>query len=306
MFSEFGTRLVLCGVALGLVGLSAWCASHFVTGSAPRVGQSLHESPANRGAIGPRSADDLLEARFTTRVQPFLERYCYGCHGPEKHKAALDLSRDSTATAVANNLHRWEQVLDRLQAEEMPPEECAAPAGSGRTGRSRRLDSRFARPGNSAKRRRSGDGAGPPPEQRRVRLHDPRPDGRGHPADARVPGRSRQRGRFRQLGRIARHVAGPAQEVPGGGAAGRRPRRLDTGRASPSPLPGRDRHRPRQVLRPAHHRLLRAPQGRLRRLLPGRLEIRCARPARRGPRPDCGRGGTEREVSGDGLVGPDR
>jgi hypothetical protein len=55
-------------------------------------------------------------------MRPFLQRYCYGCHGPEKHKAALDLSRDSTATAVANNLHRWEQVLDRLRREEMPPE----------------------------------------------------------------------------------------------------------------------------------------------------------------------------------------
>ena len=120
--SVIGAGLVVCTVVLSLVSLSAWCAARFVTGSAPKVGDSLRESPANRGAIGPPSADDPLEERFTTRVRPFLERYCYGCHGPEKHKAALDLSRDSTVTAVASNLHRWEHVLERLRADEMPPE----------------------------------------------------------------------------------------------------------------------------------------------------------------------------------------
>ena len=120
--SVIGAGLVVCTVVLSLVSLSAWCAARFVTGSAPKVGDSLRESPANRGAIGPPSADDPLEERFTTRVRPFLERYCYGCHGPEKHKAALDLSRDSTVTAVASNVRRWEHVLERLQAEEMPPE----------------------------------------------------------------------------------------------------------------------------------------------------------------------------------------
>jgi Protein of unknown function (DUF1592)/Protein of unknown function (DUF1588)/Protein of unknown function (DUF1587)/Protein of unknown function (DUF1585)/Protein of unknown function (DUF1595)/Planctomycete cytochrome C len=122
MFSKFATQLVVCVAALCLVCLSAWCASRFVTGSASRVGDSLRESPAASRANGPPSSDDPLEERFSTHVRPFLDRYCYGCHGAEKHKAALDLSRDSTVTAVANNLHRWEQVLERLRAEEMPPE----------------------------------------------------------------------------------------------------------------------------------------------------------------------------------------
>jgi hypothetical protein len=122
MFSKFGAGLILGISALCLVCLSAWCASRFVTGSAHWVGDSLRESPAARGASGPPSGNDPLEERFTTRVRPFLERYCFGCHGQEKHKAALDLSRDSTVTAVANNLDRWQQVLDRLRAEEMPPE----------------------------------------------------------------------------------------------------------------------------------------------------------------------------------------
>ena len=79
-----------------------------------------------------------------------------------------------------------------------------------------------------------GRGAGAAAEQRRVRLHDPRPDRRRHPADAGVPRRSRQRGRLRQLGGIAGDVAGPGEEVPGGGAAGRRPPRPEAATASPS------------------------------------------------------------------------
>ncbi len=118
MISKFGARLILCAVAVCVVCLSAWCAWHFVAGPAHRAGAAL----AVGDASGLPTPDDALEERFTTRVRPFLDRYCCGCHGPEKHKAALDLSRDSTVTAVAKNLHRWEQVLDRLRAEEMPPE----------------------------------------------------------------------------------------------------------------------------------------------------------------------------------------
>src|SRR5262249_20593510 len=61
----------------------------------------------------------------STRVQPFLKRYCFSCHGPKKQKADLDLSRDSTVAAVANNERQWGRVLERLQAREMPPEEAA-------------------------------------------------------------------------------------------------------------------------------------------------------------------------------------
>ncbi len=64
---------------------------------------------------------DALEDRFSSQVKPFLERYCYSCHGATKPKAMLDLSRDTTVPAVVANARRWEQVLERLHAEEMPP-----------------------------------------------------------------------------------------------------------------------------------------------------------------------------------------
>ena len=55
---------------------------------------------------------------------------------------------------------------------------------------------------------------------------------------------------------------------------------LEAGRLRLRAPAGGHRHRPRQILRPADHRFLRAAPGRLRRLLPGRVAIR----APRGPR----------------------
>src|SRR5262245_13388432 len=67
-----------------------------------------------------------LERRFASTVQPFLERYCITCHGPKKPKADLDLSRVASVAAVVKNIGKWEQVLERLHAEEMPPETAKA------------------------------------------------------------------------------------------------------------------------------------------------------------------------------------
>ncbi len=90
------TRLVLCALALGLGG---WW---------------ILRSPA--------APADSLDQRFQAQVQPFLKRYCLGCHGPTKPKAKLDLSRDATVAAVARHVRQWETVRDRLRAEEMPPD----------------------------------------------------------------------------------------------------------------------------------------------------------------------------------------
>ena len=54
-----------------------------------------------------------------------------------------------------------------------------------------------------------------------------------------------------------------------------------------APHPGGRRHRPRQVLRPADHRLLRAARGRLRRLLPRRLAVPAPRRARQAAGDAC-------------------
>ena len=81
------------------------------------------------GAIaGPavaRGADDPpLEQRFDSVVRPFLKDNCLGCHGPDKPKGKLDLSVYTSVPAIVKDHRVWAVVLDRLEAEEMPPEEA--------------------------------------------------------------------------------------------------------------------------------------------------------------------------------------
>jgi Protein of unknown function (DUF1587)/Planctomycete cytochrome C len=75
-------------------------------------------------AIAADRTGSELERRFADKVHPFLETYCFGCHGKEKQKGKLDLSVYSTVEAVALDYRRWEVVLDKLKAEDMPPEEA--------------------------------------------------------------------------------------------------------------------------------------------------------------------------------------
>jgi hypothetical protein len=109
-----GTRLAVSVVALGLAGLGAWHGARSMPGSPPKA-----------AGAAPVPAADPLERRFSGEVRPFLKRYCFSCHGSRKREAGLDLSRDSTLAAVAGNARRWGQVLERLRADEMPPEDAA-------------------------------------------------------------------------------------------------------------------------------------------------------------------------------------
>jgi hypothetical protein len=100
-----GLALVLC-----LTSLGGW---HVLYSARGADTEATAASPA-----------DSLESRFATRVQPFLKRYCFSCHASKKPKAGLDLSRDSTVTAIASHARQWELVLERLQGQEMPPEDA--------------------------------------------------------------------------------------------------------------------------------------------------------------------------------------
>jgi hypothetical protein len=127
MTRRFGICIVLVVLALGLTGLGAWYAFHalnqpVVNGPEDNSQRNNQEGPVT--GPGPTTPADPLEGRFSGRVHPFLERYCFGCHGPEKQEAELDLSRYSTVRSIASNARFWELMLDRLQTEEMPPEEA--------------------------------------------------------------------------------------------------------------------------------------------------------------------------------------
>jgi hypothetical protein len=120
---KFDWWVALTLLALGLPSLGACLESSPPPGTAQNGAGPVSQggSPSAAGS----SPADPLEQRFSTQVHPFLERYCFGCHGPKKQKADLDLSRDLSVAAIAQNPRKWELVQARLKDEEMPPEDAA-------------------------------------------------------------------------------------------------------------------------------------------------------------------------------------
>jgi len=83
-------------------------------------------------ALGCAGDPPPLEERFVAQVQPFFQRYCFGCHGPNKKKGDVDLSRDFSIEAVAKSPKLWDQVQARLHDNEMPPEDARQPGAGER------------------------------------------------------------------------------------------------------------------------------------------------------------------------------
>ncbi|HEV3438412.1 MAG TPA: DUF1592 domain-containing protein [Gemmata sp.] len=116
MSRSSGTRVLRIVFACGLSSLGSWGAFHALLES------GTNEDPLKKDS--PRPPSDSLDARFSTQVKPFLERYCFSCHGPKKQAASLDLSRDLTVPGIVKNAQQWELVIERLHANEMPPEDA--------------------------------------------------------------------------------------------------------------------------------------------------------------------------------------
>src|SRR4051812_18454495 len=61
------------------------------------------------------------EEEFTKDIKPVLQKYCYECHNAEKHKGDLNLSAYENLEQVKAAPDVWATVLERVQANEMPP-----------------------------------------------------------------------------------------------------------------------------------------------------------------------------------------
>ena len=59
---------------------------------------------------------------FSEQIRPVLQKHCFECHGPEKHKGDLNLADFTDLEKVTNAPEVWQLVLERLQSFEMPPE----------------------------------------------------------------------------------------------------------------------------------------------------------------------------------------
>src|SRR5215813_2516577 len=99
------SRRITFAVCLALVGALAWT-----------LGAGASQSPSARAI----SAGEL-DRVFARDVCPFLDKYCISCHGVNGFAARFDLRPYSGAASVVKDFARWQLVLDKLRAAQMPP-----------------------------------------------------------------------------------------------------------------------------------------------------------------------------------------
>jgi mono/diheme cytochrome c family protein len=68
-----------------------------------------------------------LDQQFTQTVQPVISKYCVGCHSGTNAAAQFDLKSYDSLAPVVRDYPRWELVLARLNANEMPPKQMPQP-----------------------------------------------------------------------------------------------------------------------------------------------------------------------------------
>ena len=112
-------RTALARAALALLGLGVLVLAHRPDAAA--------EEPAK--ASPPATRKEAADAgEYEAKVRPFLARHCLGCHGAEKPKGNLRLDRLAPDFADEAGRARWQSILKRIEAGEMPPKAKPRPA----------------------------------------------------------------------------------------------------------------------------------------------------------------------------------
>ena len=68
-----------------------------------------------------------LDKQFHDTVQPFVGKYCAGCHSGKAPAGGLDFKSFDTMDSVTAEFARWSLAADRISSKEMPPKPMAAP-----------------------------------------------------------------------------------------------------------------------------------------------------------------------------------
>ncbi len=66
-------------------------------------------------------------ADFAKSIQPFFAKNCYSCHSAKLKTGGLNLEAYVNAAAIAQEPERFEKILQRLKAGEMPPKTMPRP-----------------------------------------------------------------------------------------------------------------------------------------------------------------------------------
>jgi hypothetical protein len=81
---------------------------------------------------GPLGASPALDHQFDQTVRPFVTKYCLGCHSGQSAAAQFDLKPYTSVTTVTRDFPRWNLVMERLAAKEMPPKAVPGPPDDAR------------------------------------------------------------------------------------------------------------------------------------------------------------------------------
>ena len=64
---------------------------------------------------------------YDAQIKPLLSTYCYKCHGPEKPKHGVNLSKFGEVASIHRDPKLWRNVLTQLNERAMPPENKPQP-----------------------------------------------------------------------------------------------------------------------------------------------------------------------------------
>lgn len=65
--------------------------------------------------------------RFTREIQPLLNQHCLRCHGADEQEGGLRIDRLDADFVSGADVDHWQEVLDRMNLGEMPPEDEPQP-----------------------------------------------------------------------------------------------------------------------------------------------------------------------------------
>ena len=92
--------------------------------SNPTGAPSSNAAPASGVPTNPAPAD---AGTFEQAALPFLQTHCFRCHGEKEQKGELRIDQLSRDVALGNSAAHWGDVMYRISAGEMPPDDEPQP-----------------------------------------------------------------------------------------------------------------------------------------------------------------------------------
>ncbi len=74
-----------------------------------------------------------VENNFATDARSVVARYCFECHSTKAKKGSLDLERYATVEQVRKDIKPWQQMIEQIEAGEMPPKDKPQPTAEEKT-----------------------------------------------------------------------------------------------------------------------------------------------------------------------------